>query len=704
MRGDLDDGPRLGRYVLERRIASGGMAEVFLARQGGAYGATKEVAVKVLKSTVADEDTVRMFLREALVGSDFQHPNLAQVYEAGSEGDKLFLAMELVRGVSAATLMHLLAAKGRSIPIPLAARICADVLAGLAYAHEAKGADGVALDLVHRDVSPQNILVTVDGGVKLVDFGIARAETALGRTQGVRIKGKFSYMAPEQWEPGRAIDARADVFALGVCLYEMSTGGGRLFKGSAAPELYKSVVIDDIPPPTARVPGYPEAISAVLMRALERRVSARWESAAAMRDALLAAMRDQGWSVGADTLAQLVAFALDGQSIEDRWERIASGVIPSPGEEPETQVTDADAAPIPLRPLSMSPIAAPVDGADATDTWALGGDAARATRATPTGDAYAMGSLAPVTAEAAPPAPPADPTVVPSRRVVLSLVALAGWLAAGAMTGLWRRETNRVEVLTARVQTAALVPANTPVGLDVLCDPGALSVAVEWSAALRTEHGVAAQATAGDALSRLLAGAAPMALRFGDADAASVAAARVQGFELRSAACEHLAGWDHAVVVVHPSNPTAAISVAQLATAFRGVGSLTPVVTGLGTAPRALLDDLVLGPARAPLSPRALLTVDEPAAVAQVARDPNGIALVRLVHVSPAVRAVSVVDARGVAVRATRDSVRGGQYPLARPLRIYTRAAPIGPTRALVDLALSAAGQQAMEREGFIAR
>jgi phosphate transport system substrate-binding protein len=183
-----------------------------------------------------------------------------------------------------------------------------------------------------------------------------------------------------------------------------------------------------------------------------------------------------------------------------------------------------------------------------------------------------------------------------------------------------------------------------------------------------------------------------------------VAAARVQGFELRSAACEHLAGWDHAVVVVHPSNPTAAISVAQLATAFRGVGSLTPVVTGLGTAPRALLDDLVLGPARAPLSPRALLTVDEPAAVAQVARDPNGIALVRLVHVSPAVRAVSVVDARGVAVRATRDAVRGGQYPLARPLRIYTRAAPIGPTRALVDLALSAAGQQVIERAGFIAR
>lgn len=703
-----DESNRLGRYVLERRIASGGMADVYLARQTGPFGFAKEVAVKVLKTAAADDaDTVRMFLREALVAADFKHPNLAQVYEVSAEGEKLFLAMELVRGISVATLMHLLATKGRSIPIPIAARICADVLDGLAYAHDARGADGAPLELVHRDVSPQNILVSVDGVVKLVDFGIARAETALGRTQGLRIKGKFSYMAPEQWEPGRAIDARADVFALGVCLYEMSTGGARLFKGSAAPELYKAVVIDEIPPPAARVPTYPEAVSDVVMRALERRVSSRWENAGAMRDALLAAMDAQGWKVGAETLGQLVAFALDGQSIEDRWERIASGALPSPSEEVETVVTDADAAPIPLRPISFAPPRPPpeepVDGADATDAYALSpaaiADASR--KGGSEAGVYALG--APPSTDVTPPT--ADvPPASPSRRGLLGLVALAGWLTAGAMTGLWRRETNRVEVLTARVQTTALVPANAPVAMELLTDPATLPVAAEWAAALRTERGVAATVSSGDALAMLLAGSAAMALRAGDAEASSVAAARSQGYELRNPACEHLAGWDHAVAVVHPSNATPGMSLAQLATAFQGVGSLHPVVTGLGTAPRALLDDLVLGPTRAPLSPRATLAPDEAAAVALVARDPNGIALVRLVHVGAGVRALALSGERGAAVRATRDSIRGGQYPLARPLRVYTRAAPIGPARALLDLALSAAGQSALERAGFIAR
>lgn len=709
MRGEHDDGLKLGRYVLERRIASGGMADVYLARQVGPFGFAKEVAVKVLKATVADDtDTVRMFLREALVAADFNHPNLAQVYEVGSENGKLFLAMELVRGVSVATLMHLLALKGRSIPIPLAAKICADVLDGLGYAHDARGPDGASLELVHRDVSPQNILVSVDGVVKLVDFGIARAETILGRTQGVRIKGKFSYMAPEQWEPGRVIDARADLFALGVCFYEMSTGSGRLFKGSAAPELYKAVVIDEILPPSSRVPEYPDALSDVLMRALERRVSERWESAHAMRAAVLDAMAASGWNPGADALSRLVHFALDGKSIEERWERIASGALPSPGEELPTVVTDSDAAPIPLRPLSLQPRELdPSRELETKQEYALDvADMALGSAGAAKGDdAYALGSVAPAAPTSAPPAAPAEePPRSSGRRAELGVVALAGWLTAGAMTGLWRRETNRVEVLTARVNTAALVPSNTPISLEFLADPGVVRVATEWSSALRSGHGTAARVTAGDALPRLLSGAAPVALRVGDADPASVAVAHTQGYDLRSAASEHLAGWDHGVVIVHASNPTASMSLAQLATIFSGVGSLNPVVTGRGTAPRALLDEMVLAPARAALSPRAALAADEAAAVAQVAADPNGIAVVRLIDLAPGVRAVALSALRGPPVPATRDAIRAGTYPLARPLRIYTRAAPIGPARALVEVALSAEGQSTLERAGFIAR
>ncbi|MEZ4391272.1 MAG: serine/threonine-protein kinase [Polyangiales bacterium] len=703
MRAEHDDGLKLGRYVLERRIASGGMADVYLARQVGPFGFAKEVAVKVLKATVADDtDTVRMFLREALVAADFKHPNLAQVYEVGSENGKLYLAMELVRGVSVATLMHLLAAKGRSIPIPLAAKICADVLDGLGYAHDARGPDGAPLELVHRDISPQNILVSVDGVVKLVDFGIARAETILGRTQGVRIKGKFSYMAPEQWEPGRAIDARADLFALGVCLYEMSTGSGRLFKGSAAPELYKAVVIDEILPPSSRVPEYPAALSAVLMRALERRVSERWGSAHAMRAAMLEAMAASSWNPGADALSRLVHFALDGRSIEERWERIASGALPSPGEELPTVVTDSDAAPIPLRPLSLQPKELETKQEYALDVAHLASGGAVAQQAD---DAYALGSIAPSAPSSAPPPRNVEaPAPSAGRRTELGVVALAGWLTAGAMTGLWRRETNRVEVLTARVNTTALVPSNTPISLEFLADPSVVGVATDWSAALRSGHGTAARVTAGDALPRLLAGAAPLALRVGDADPASVAAAHTQGFDLRSAASEHLAGWDHGVVIVHASNPTASMSLAQLATVFSGVGSLNAVVTGRGTAPRAILDDMVLGPARAALSPRASLAANEAAAVAQVAADPNGIAVVRLIDLAPGVRAVALAPPRGAPVPATRDAIRANSYPLARPLRIYTRGLPIGAARAVVEVALSAEGQSMLERAGFIAR
>lgn len=701
-----DDGNRLGRYILERRIASGGMADVYLARQTGPFGFTKTVALKVLKTDVAgDTDTVRMFLREALVAAEFQHPHLVQVYEVGTEGGKLFLAMALVRGVSVATLMHLLAAKGRSIPIPIAARICADVLDGLGYAHEAKGADGLPLELIHRDISPQNILVSVDGVVKLVDFGIARAETILGRTQGMRIKGKFSYMAPEQWEPGRAIDARADLFALGVCLYEMSTGSGRLFKGTSAPELYKAVVIDDIPPPQARVPDYPAALSHVVMGALERRVTNRFASARDMRAALLAACDDAGWSVDAAVLGKLVAFALDGQSIEDRWERIAEGKLPSPGEEVETLVTDMvdgrPSEPIPLRPVSLGP----PKMSPAEPEYALGvAEVAQAAMQRQSEDsAYALGSLSPAERPAEPfPLRPAS-----SRRTALGLVALAGWLAAGATIGLWQRANNQVRVLTARVQSEVLLPAPSSAsstGVLVLADPAAVEVAAQWSVSMRTELGVAARVESGDALARLVAGASSVALRAGPADAHSVASARAQGFELRSPASERIVGWDHAVVIVHPSNTTASVSVAQLAVIFSGVGSLNPVVTGAGTAPRALLDEAVLGRAGARLSPRAALVADEAAAVARVAQDPNAIALVRMVHLAPSVRALGVAGERGAAIAPTRDTIRGGSYPLARPLMLYTRAAPIGPTLQVVSLALGPEGQAAVERAGFIAR
>ncbi len=318
--------PTLGRYSIERRIASGGMADVFMARMIGAYGFEKRVALKLLKPEVAAEsEHVRMFVREALVAAEFRHPNLAQVYEVGEDSGQLFIAMELVRGVSLASLMRLLAEKGGGMPMNVMLRIAADALDGLASAHEAHDANDNVLGLIHRDVSPQNLMVGTDGVTKVVDFGIARAEAAFGRTIAPRVKGKFSYMAPEQWKAGGALDARADLFALGVVLYEGTTGGAKLFKGDGPKELFRAVTIDPIPLPSTKVQGYPKSLEAVLMKALSKEPGDRYESARAMREALLDVARKERWPIGNKSVADIVRQALGTGEIEQLWPAVGEG-------------------------------------------------------------------------------------------------------------------------------------------------------------------------------------------------------------------------------------------------------------------------------------------------------------------------------------------------------------------------------------------
>lgn len=312
--------------MIERRIASGGMADVFLARMIGAYGFEKRVALKLLKPEVAsDAEHVRMFVREALVAAEFRHPNLAQVYEVGEDSGRLFIAMELVRGISLASMLRLLAEKGAGMPMNVMLRIAVDALDGLASAHEARDANDQPLGLVHRDVSPQNLMVGIDGVTKVVDFGIARAEVAFGRTIAPRVKGKFSYMAPEQWKAGGALDARADLFALGVVLYEGTTGGAKLFKGDGPKELFRAVTIDPIAPPSSRVRGYPASLEAVVMKALNREPAERFESARAMREALLDVARRERWPIGNKVVADVLRQAIGTAEIEQLWPLVREG-------------------------------------------------------------------------------------------------------------------------------------------------------------------------------------------------------------------------------------------------------------------------------------------------------------------------------------------------------------------------------------------
>src|SRR5438067_12165066 len=218
----MAEGVPFGSYRLQRRLARGGMAEVFLARLVGVEGFERRVAIKRILPHLSDSEEFRaMFLDEARLAAQLTHPNIVHIYDFGKVDDYYFIAMEYVDGVDIGRIIR--RAKERPVPFELAARILADTCAGLDFAHKAVDAVGRKLDVVHRDVTPQNVLVTYDGAVKLVDFGIAKAQFAAGRTRPGVVKGKYAYMSPEQVE-GRSLDGRSDVFSAGICLYELITG------------------------------------------------------------------------------------------------------------------------------------------------------------------------------------------------------------------------------------------------------------------------------------------------------------------------------------------------------------------------------------------------------------------------------------------------------------------------------------------------
>ncbi|HVH41967.1 MAG TPA: serine/threonine-protein kinase, partial [Labilithrix sp.] len=212
-----------GKYRLFARLGSGGMADVYLAVAHGAMNVNRLVVVKRLRDEHTNESNSReMFLNEARLAARLNHPNVIQTFEAGSEAGSFFLAMEYVDGQPLSRVLTSLKRQGEVLEPRLAARVCSDALNGLHYAHELTDFDGSALEIVHRDVSPQNIMLTYEGTVKLVDFGIAKAAGSSQTAHGV-FKGKVAFMAPEQVR-GENVDRRADLFAAGIVLWEAVTG------------------------------------------------------------------------------------------------------------------------------------------------------------------------------------------------------------------------------------------------------------------------------------------------------------------------------------------------------------------------------------------------------------------------------------------------------------------------------------------------
>jgi serine/threonine-protein kinase len=286
----------VSKYKISRRIGRGGMAEVFLAVQEGLGGFEKLVVVKrIFPQFCEDEHFVSMFLQEARLAASIQHPNVVHINDIERDEDGYLLIMEYLSGESLAYVWEALRTRREQVPPGVACRVGASIAAGLHQAHIATDAAGHPQPIVHRDVTPSNLIVCYNGMVKVVDFGVAKATLSEGQTQAGALKGKMSYLSPEQIAD-QPIDGRADVFQLGICLHELLTGR-RLFRGTGDHEKMKAVMETPILPPSQLNPAVPPAVDKVVLRALERDVTSRFQSADELRRALDRAAVDSGFSL-----------------------------------------------------------------------------------------------------------------------------------------------------------------------------------------------------------------------------------------------------------------------------------------------------------------------------------------------------------------------------------------------------------------------
>ncbi|WP_375760619.1 protein kinase [Corallococcus exercitus] len=303
---------QLGKYQLVRKIASGGMAEVFLAKAAGPRGFEKTLVLKrILPHLAEDEAFVEMFLGEAQLAARLDHPNVVQIFDFGEVDGSYFLAMEYIDGPTLRRLIK----RSMELKQPLPAGVCAKMVAaaaeGLAFAHELTDAEtGAPLGLVHRDISPENVLVSRQGAVKVVDFGIAKVAGQSHRTATGVVKGKVAYMPPEQLQ-AKAMDGRVDVYALGIVLYELLTGK-RPFEATTDVSMMQAILFEPFVPALTRRPDLPEAMQRILEKALAKDRAQRYPDCRAFQADLERFVLSLGEPVGAYQIARLVAQVMEG--------------------------------------------------------------------------------------------------------------------------------------------------------------------------------------------------------------------------------------------------------------------------------------------------------------------------------------------------------------------------------------------------------
>ncbi|NUP11139.1 MAG: serine/threonine protein kinase [Polyangiaceae bacterium] len=438
----LAPGTVLGRYELLLPIASGGMATVWVARSRGSRGFSKTVAIKTILPNLSDDPTFeQMFLDEAAIASKIQHPNVAQIIDLGEQDEVLYLVMEWVDGESLSTVSKFARKNHNDIPLRVGLKIIAQACAGIHSAHELRDDDDRLLELVHRDVSPQNILVSSGGVVKIVDFGVAKALGRSGETSAGQLKGKVPFMSPEQAKGGK-LDRRTDIFALGIILYRLATGT-HPFLDENDIKTMRNIITRPVMPPRVKTPSVPVELERTILRALQKDPEKRHATAAELEAELEGIMASGFAGVTIDEVATFVRATL-GERNQRRRAAIRDAALKMDESASATMVT---AAPESLSGVMLTKTQTPASVISALDGLNEDADAASGkappSKAPDSGDGDEVtraldirASQASLPAAAAPPLPrpPMNSDLQPASSNTLSALSSADLPAQHALS------------------------------------------------------------------------------------------------------------------------------------------------------------------------------------------------------------------------------------------------------------------------------
>jgi eukaryotic-like serine/threonine-protein kinase len=471
-----------GRYELIAQLGGGGMADVFLAKITGKGDFSKLAVVKRLKS-VEDEDPefVKMFADEARLCARLNHPNIVQTFEVSEDTEGPFLVMEYLEGQPLGRVRSRARRREKPIPAPVGLYILGETLAALHYAHGLADHDGTPLNVVHRDVSPENILVTYAGQTKLVDFGVAKTAASTTRTRAGMLKGKVAYMAPEQARSDESIDRRADVFAAGLIMWELLTGK-RMWEGSSEADVFTRL-LDPNPLPRARevVGTIPEDLDAICARALSKQKEARFDTAGEMLEAIEEACVKNNMRASIREVGQLVMSLFEPEReklktiVSGSWQRYrdeSSGSLPSLGSSGQ-QTGQLHSDPSLWRATPSEPIAIPGN----QPAPSFGSTPALATPSTPADTAGATSNTKEIAVPMSSP-PGADRRRILGAAVVIAVLAGGGIFAA---TKLSAQPPAPATVATQQQQPSA-APLPTEVSIDISVKPTDAKISVDGKA------------------------------------------------------------------------------------------------------------------------------------------------------------------------------------------------------------------------------